>query len=128
MKTKPEVNERRQKAYELRLRGYSQEEIAQVLGVSRRSVSSYLDIEPTDHLTEAKRREYIDLQIQRIDRMLEVAMAKAADEGNLRAIDRVIRLEERRAKLLGLDAPVRQDIGVAGPKVITIIDDIGREE
>ena len=114
MKTKPEVNERKQKAYELRLRGYSQEEIAKVLGVSQGAVSSYFDIEPTDHLTEEKRREYIDLEVQRLDKLLEVSMAKAVDEGNIKAVDAVISIMNRRAKLLGLDSPERKEIQTKG--------------
>lgn len=128
MKSKAEVNKRKQKAYELRLLGHSQEEIAQILKVDQTTVSRYFDVEPTDHMTKEKHSEYVDLMVQRLDKLLSVAMKQAVDDGSLPAVDRVIRLEERRAKLLGLDAPVRQDIGVAGPKVITIIDDIGREE
>ena len=44
--------------------------------------------------------------------MFEVAYAKALD-GHLLSIDRALRLMERRASMLGLDAPKRQEI--SGP-------------
>ena len=129
MKSKAEVNERKRRAFDLRLRGLSQEEIARTLGVTQQAVSSYFNnIEPTDHMTKEKHNEYVDLMVQRLDKMLSVAMKQAIDDGSLPAVDRVIRLEERRAKLLGLDAPTKQITETAGPRVITIIDDIREDE
>ena len=128
MKSKAEVNKRKQKAYELRLLGYSQEAIAQILKVDQTTVSRYFDVEPTEHMTKEKHNEYVDLMVQRLDKMLSVAMKQAIEDGSLPAVDRVIRLEERRAKLLGLDAPTKQITETAGPRVITIIDDIREDE
>ena len=129
MKSKAEVNERKRRAFDLRLRGLSQEEIARTLGVTQQAVSSYFNnIEPTDHMTKEKHNEYVDLMVQRLDKLLSVAMKQAIDDGSLPAVDRVIRLEERRAKLLGLDAPTKQDTEDNGPRLITLIDDIRRKE
>lgn len=45
-----------------------------------------------------------ELEVQRLDRLL-LAVWKKAAEGDLGAVDRALRIMERRARLLGLDAP-----------------------
>ena len=58
----------------------------------------------------------IELEIQRLDAMLDKLWDKVelADE---KAIDRVLRIMERRAKLLGLDAPTKQDFTSDGKQI-----------
>jgi len=48
--------------------------------------------------------EIIELETQRLDAMLTVLWPQVA-KGNQGAVDRVLRIMERRAKLLGLDCP-----------------------
>jgi len=55
----------------------------------------------------------LTLELNRLDVMFE-AMYKQARKGNQGAIDRVLRIMERRAKLLGLDAPQRHDVAASG--------------
>jgi hypothetical protein len=61
--------------------------------------------------------EHVALQLHRLDRALGAAVsvmddqAQAADT-RLRAVDRIIRIEDRRARLLGLDAPQRAVLGL----------------
>ena len=50
-----------------------------------------------------------ELELQRLDK-LYLAMNKQAEQGNQGAVDRCIRIMERRARLVGLDAPVKQDV------------------
>jgi len=58
--------------------------------------------------TEEKAEEVRDLELRRLDKMLQIAEA-AAEGGDLAAIDRVIRIQERRSKYLGLDAPAKNE-------------------
>jgi hypothetical protein len=62
-------------------------------------------------VSEDEVREAALLQCARLDRAFQVASTIASSSPNpdvkLRAIDRIIRIEERRSKLLGLDAPNR---------------------
>lgn len=51
------------------------------------------------------------LELERLDVMLHAVWHKI-ESGDARAIDTALRVAERRAKLLGLDAPVRTDITV----------------
>jgi hypothetical protein len=48
--------------------------------------------------------EVRQLELLRLDRYLS-AIAEKVDSGDLKAIDRALKIMERRSKLLGLDAP-----------------------
>jgi hypothetical protein len=56
--------------------------------------------------------EFRRLEGQRLDLLLEKAMDKALSEekSSMFAIDRVLAIMDRRAKLMGLDAPVRTEV------------------
>jgi hypothetical protein len=51
-----------------------------------------------------------DIEVQRLDALFLVSFGQAR-EGNLQAIDRCLRIMERRANLLGLDKPAELKIG-----------------
>ncbi|MEY2226870.1 hypothetical protein [Streptomyces sp. BF23-19] len=53
------------------------------------------------------------LEADRLDRLFFVAYKKAVRDQDLAAIDRTLRIMERRARLLGLDMPTKTE--VAGP-------------
>lgn len=102
--------------------GYTVAEIAQELGetvtnVQRHKVKALRDI-VYDSVEEARLIE---------DARLDAALRAIWDsvlEGNLQAIDRFLRISERRAKLLGLETPPKaKDRGDAddGPRIIEII-------
>jgi hypothetical protein len=50
-----------------------------------------------------------ELETQRLDAML-FALRTKIKQGDVRAIDTAIRIADRRAKLLGLDAPTRNEL------------------
>lgn len=99
-----EAVERQRKAVELRKAGMSYEAIADELGYAGKSgaykaVSSALTRtlqEPADELRA--------LELARLDDMLKGLWVNAR-KGNVYAIDRVLKIMQRRAELLGLDAP-----------------------
>jgi DNA-binding CsgD family transcriptional regulator len=51
-----------------------------------------------------------DLEVMRLDQLQAALWTRAIDDGDHQAIDRVLRIMERRAKLLGLDAPTQREI------------------
>ncbi|MFI1360284.1 hypothetical protein ACH4TV_42885 [Streptomyces sp. NPDC020898] len=53
------------------------------------------------------------LEADRLDRLFFVAYKKAVREQDFAAIDRTLRITERRARLLGLDIPVKAEL--SGP-------------
>ena len=96
---------RRAKALELRASGrWSIRAIADELGVSKSQVQR--DIEKELQAAAEGRKKIagliIDLELAKLDALEEKAWKHIRD-GELSAIDRVLRSMERRAKLLGLD-------------------------
>ena len=59
--------------------------------------------------TSLDTEEYRSLELERLD-TAQLAIAKKVQAGDLQAIDRWLRISERRAALLGLDAPIRLKI------------------
>jgi transcriptional regulator with XRE-family HTH domain len=104
---------RRQKVIELRIAGWSQERIAQDLGLSRRRVRQIIRRE----IEKARRRlrecadELLQLELDRLDRYL-VCLNDRITAGEPRAIEVALKISERRARLMGLDAPERKEVKV----------------
>ncbi len=99
------VNKQRQ-AVELRKAGASFAMIAEQLGYA--SVSGAFKAVQTAlrKTLQAPADEVRNLELERLDTLL-LALWPQARQGNQGAIDRVLRIMERRAKLLGLDAPTK---------------------
>lgn len=98
--------EKRKQALELRKAGFTFQQIGDQLGVTRgmafRYVKDTLDEINEKQIEEAK--QIRTLEVERLDRLWVVSYQQAKN-GNLGAVDRCIKIMERRSKLLGLDAP-----------------------
>jgi hypothetical protein len=112
---------RQLQALELRLAGVTYEQIAGQLGYASRSgahkaVGAALKAtlrEPADELRE--------LAAERLDRAT-TAIWRRVQDGDGHAIDVLLRIEARRAKLLGLDAPApREQASESEVRVITLV-------
>ena len=100
--------ERQVKALELRRMGKGYAEIARTLGIGR-SHAHRLVMAGLQDAVDQLRAQADDLraeEISRLDGML-AGLWPDARRGNHGAVDRVLRIMERRARLLGLDAPVK---------------------
>ena len=62
-------------------------------------------------------------EVDRLDRMLAAIWSQVVG-GHLGAIDRAIRLAERRAKLLGIDMPSRVEINVPEADIDRLVDEL----
>jgi DNA-binding CsgD family transcriptional regulator len=100
--------ERESKAIELRKAGASYEQIGLVLGIShegaRKAVLRVLA--RLEALTIEEAETLRAIQLLRINDMRRAIWAQARS-GHLASIDRVIRLDEREARLTGIEAPDR---------------------
>ena len=111
---------KQQQALELRKAGVSYVAIADTLGYSGPSgafnaIQSALKRtlqEPADDLRT--------IEVARLDAML-LAIWPGVKQGNYGAIDRAIRIMERRARLLGLDAPARADLTTDGGPLVFVV-------
>jgi len=111
--------EKQKQALALRLAGVSYEQIAEQLGYSshtgawqavNRALKRTIQ-EPSDAVRE--------VEVKRLDAVL-VAIWSQVKQGNLSAVDRYIKVAQRRADLLGLDAPKRTDV-TSGNEALTFI-------
>ena len=106
--------DRRVQALELRKAGYTYAQIGTTLGISavmaHRHVVKALSV-IRDKISE-QTEELRTLELQRLDNLFFV-IYKRAEKGDLAAVDRCLRLMERRAKLLGLDAPTKTDVNLS---------------
>jgi DNA-directed RNA polymerase subunit K/omega len=103
-------------ALDLRRAGHSYAAISGKLGISKSSAHQLVQesLEDARRQIAASADELRSEEIARLDGMLAKLYPKAA-RGDVAAVDRVLRIGERRAKLLGLEAPVRiETSGVDG--------------
>lgn len=102
------ARERWTRALELRKRGLIFEKIGEQMGCSRQMAHNMVSRalaelrEKCHEEAEAVR----ELELQRLDEMFVMAFEQV-EGGKLDAIDRALRIMDRRAKLLGLDAPTK---------------------
>jgi hypothetical protein len=107
--TSPEsiaARQREAQALELRQAGVSLERIAQIIGVHDASGAFKIIMRGLNRLTQEPAENLRKLEGERLDR-LQRAMWSKALAGNHLAVDRCLAIMERRARLLGLDAPIR---------------------
>ena len=112
---KAQRTERIARAFELRKAGLSYRRIADQLGYSheavRQDINGMLNTITTETADNA--RELVALELARLDDMT-VALWPEARHGDRKAIDSVLRIMERRAKLLGFDAnPITKSVTVS---------------
>lgn len=100
--------QRQQQAVELRRAGRSYREIACQVGIGVASAHRLVGAAIAEARTTVQEDvvELRALELSRLDGLLGTLWPKAR-QGDLQAVDRVLRIMERRAKLLGLDAPVK---------------------
>ena len=106
---------RRTRAIQMLADGKTKREIAATLGVAVTTVSRDVSFMIAHEKAEnpAVVQEIREIETQRLDGWVSRASALLENvdpDIQLKAIDRLVKLSERRAKLLGLDAPVKQEI------------------
>lgn len=104
---------KRRQALDLRLAGFNLQTIAERLNYAdpsgaRKAILGALHDMMPDLTADVK-----PLELARLDSLLASTWLQAK-QGNLPAVDRVVKMMERRAKLLGLDAPAWVEL--SGPQ------------
>lgn len=114
---KVKAADKQRQALELRKAGVTYARIAEQLGYrSPSGAHKAVELALKSVLSEPA-EEVRQLELERLDSML-LALWPQVRNGNHGAIDRALRVMERRARLLGLDAPVKQDIKAELSKVV----------
>lgn len=97
------------RAMRLRKQGMQYKAIADELGITVQRASMYVsqEIQRLTKLQEAEVKGLLAMELERLNDYLVVCYQKIIQDKSLTAIDRALRISERRAKLLGLDSPVQ---------------------
>ena len=117
-----QIEERRKKVAANLLGGLTYRQMAGALDVSLGTIANDVKIILGRWEREQVQdvSEWVELESRRLERMLNAIWNDAID-GKSSAIDRALRIMERRAKLLGLDAPSKQQISGADGSSLTVI-------
>ena len=100
----PDLLDKEARVVELRRAGVTWDVIAQRTGYANASGAYRAYQRAADRIIRPNIEELRDIEIERLDRMQAGVWGKAIN-GEVRAIDAVLRIIEKRSKLLGLDAP-----------------------
>lgn len=96
-----ERRERMAKALQLREQGATYDQIGTTLGISR--TRAYDDVmDALKEITREPAESVLKVELRRIDKLWQVAYRSAVG-GDMRAMDRAVKLMDRRIRLHGLD-------------------------
>jgi hypothetical protein len=107
-KKRVERASRRLEAFTLRRQGQSFESIGQHLGVSPQTVSLWVR-EAVRAMPKEERDDLRDMELARLDAAL-VPVMRLVVGGDLFAVDRMLRIMERRARYLNLDEQAQEGV------------------
>ena len=99
---------RRLRAFELRRNGATFRDIGEDLNISTQAAFGLVqrELQKLVKLVDEGAETLLRMELERLDALNLAVWAKAIS-GDLPAIDRALRIMERRARLLGLDAPAK---------------------
>jgi DNA-binding transcriptional MerR regulator len=109
MTKKIESMQKQAQALTLRKAGVSVQTIAETLGWNSHQAASKAISAALKRTLQEPADELRTLELARLDDMLK-SIASNVQAGNLTAIDRALKIQDRRAKLMGLDMPAKVDL------------------
>lgn len=113
--------ERQRQILELRKGGASYDQIAKATGLAGRSSARREFQLALQKVIEEPAKEVLALELSRLDSLV-LALWQQAKTGNVAAIDRVLKIMERRASYLGLDAPKKTELSGADGGPVSFAD------
>lgn len=121
-KAEAESQELTRRCLELRLAGGSLEAIGKTVGLHKSNVSRRIK----QALQDIPQDEAADLRAIENERLnvMQTAIWQKVRQGEYGAVDRALRISERRSKLNGLDAPQRVDVGAQAVDIEGVARDI----
>lgn len=114
---KTAVRNREVECLRLRLEGLPLEEIADRVGYASAQVASTAIHRALKRDRIETHEQILDLEVRRLDEAMRIAWeiavsGKTTAMTKLAAIDRIVKVQERRARFLGLDAPEQRNVTV----------------
>lgn len=101
------------RAMSLRLENMSYREIAKEMGVAKGTAHRYVRaaVKLLQEKYSEKAEMIVVLEMNKLDK-LEKALQKEARKGDIKASTTILKIMERRARLIGLDAPARTEVKI----------------
>ena len=106
---KAQVAAQTHEALRMRIQGMSLRAIGEVLGLDHNTVSARVSAGLRDEV-QPSIEEYRRLELARMDELAEAMWRKAIVDDSEKHANTLIRISERRSKLLGLDAPTNVQV------------------
>lgn len=116
------IAEKRDKALQLRLTGATYQAIANVMKVNKSTVKRWIDA-AIDGVDKENAAALIRLENERLNAAQRAIWPQVLN-GQLGAVDRLVKIMERRARLNGLDAPQRVDLGASDVDLAAVAAEI----
>jgi hypothetical protein len=118
---KVETLRREQRVMELRAQGWTWQRIADDTGYASASAAKTAFDNAIKRTMQPVADEVRTLELERLDRFLSYLWT-AIEAGDPTAIDKGLKIMDRRAKYLGLDAPIKQQVEVTNYEGGTEVD------
>lgn len=118
---KVETLRREQQVMELRAQGWTWQRIADATGYASAGATKVAFDNAIKRTMQPIADEVRTLELERLDRFLSYLWS-AIEQGDPTAIDKGLKIMDRRAKYLGLDAPIKQQVEVTNYEGGTEVD------
>lgn len=114
---KANILERQLLALDLRKSGLTYRAIAAKLGVNHQTAYNDVmaELKRLAELRADSAEELRQLELEKLDKY-ESSLTHWAEAGSVEAVKALLKVQERRSKLLGLDAPEKKDVNIKGAK------------
>ncbi len=116
------AKERQRQALELRKAGATYQQIADQLGFKHASSAGKSVKKAIDNLGTEEAEDLRIIEVARLNHLM-LAIWDRCQAGDLKAIDRALRIQQRLSDLMGLDAPARSESVSVQAHVVTIEGD-----
>lgn len=115
--------QKRKKALDLRRAGWSYDDIAEEIGYANKGSAHRAVKQGIADITRESATELLELELSRLDDLMAGAYENARN-GDLFAIDRVLKIIDQRAKFLGLydREPEDDNIARAGAALVAMVE------
>lgn len=114
-----EATDRQREALDLRRKGHTYDEIARAMGYTNKATAHRIVCKALRKMIQEPAEDVLKLELDRLDAMIKELWGRRATP---EVADRILKIMDRRAKYLGLDAPAKSELTGANGGAIQLDD------